>query len=254
MSSGDLFFYSIIGFGAGIYFFFRGLLWLKEKRLIENVPTSKIRSLAMGLVEIYGKVLPAERGTMRSPLSNKDCVYYRYRVEEMRGSGKNRHWVTIKRGEEGVPFFLKDETGTVLVDPAGARIEIPVDNEFNSSWGKDPPEQVKKFLNSQGLNFESFLGMNKTMRYREWFVEPGDKLYIMGTAEDNPYLEEATAKNSVEDIMIGKGAHEKNFYISDSEEKEILKKLKWKVIGGVFGGGLLTVGCLAVILLYLNLL
>lgn len=250
----DAFFYSIAGLGAGIFFFFRGLLSLRDKRLVENMPTSKVRSLAMGLVEIFGQVLPAERMVMKSPFSNRDCVYYRYTVEELRSSGKNSHWVTIKKDEKRMPFFLKDETGAVLIDPSGARFGIGRDNQFDSKWGKDPPEQVKKFMASQGLNFEGLFGVNKTMKYTEWFLEPGDKLYIMGVAQDNPHVDEGSAKNSVEDVMIGKGEHEKIFYISDREERDILKKLKWQVNLGVFGGGFLAVACMAVILLYLNLL
>ena len=47
--------YAIIGFFGGIYFFIKGFIWLKQKRLIENIPTSTVRSLAMGMAEIYGK-------------------------------------------------------------------------------------------------------------------------------------------------------------------------------------------------------
>ena len=53
--------YSAIGFVAGLVFFLKGFGWLKRKRLIENIPTSTIRSLAMGLVEIYGAVVPAKK-------------------------------------------------------------------------------------------------------------------------------------------------------------------------------------------------
>jgi len=255
MASGDLFFWSIAGFGGGIFLFFRGLLWLKQKRLIENLPTSKIRSLAMGLVEIFGEVVPAEKRILKSPFSNRDCVYYRYKIEEYRSSGKSGHWATVKKDENSVHFYLKDCTGMVLVDPTGAKMDIPKDNAFSSGLGKDPPEQVKKFLKSQGLSFEGFLlGINKKMRYTEHFIEPGDKLYILGTAKDNPFMEEATAKHGMEDVMIGKGEHEKIYYISDRQEKDLLKKLNFKVMGGVFGGALLTVGCLVVILLNLNLL
>lgn len=255
MSSGDLFFWSIAGFCAGIYFFFRGLLWLKQKRLIENIPTSKIRSLAMGLVEIFGEVIPTSKNILKSPFSFRDCVYYRYTVDEYRSSGKHGRWVTIHRDERGIRFYLKDDTGRVLVDPRGAKVDIPKDLEIKSGFGSDPPLIVKNFLKSKGLKFESLLlGINKTMRYREWFIEPRDRLYVLGTAGDNPLKEEGTAKHSIEDIMIQRGKHEKIFYVSDKSEKSLLANLTLKVVGGVFGGGLLSVGCLAVILFYLHLL
>lgn len=250
-----MFFYSIAGFVFGIFLFFKGFILLKKKRLIENLPTSKIRSLAMGLVEIFGAVVPAEKMILKSPFSNKDCVYYGYTVEELRGSGKNQRWVTVKKDEKYVHFYLKDETGMVLVDPKGAKMDIPVDSEFRSNFGVDPPDTVKKFLKSQNLRFEGLLlGINKTMKYKEYFVEPKDSLYIIGTAKDNPFMEEAAAKKGVEDVMIGKGLHEKIYYISDKHEKELLKTLRWQSIGGIFGGALLILVCLAIMLLNLNLL
>ena len=75
----------------------------------------------------------------------------------------------------------------------------------------------------------------------------------MGTAGDNPYIEDASTAQGTKDIMIQKGKNDNIFYISDKSEKNILRKLKWKVIGGVFGGGALTTGSLFVMLIYLRL-
>lgn len=241
---------SIAGFFAGLYYFIKGFGWLKQKRLIENTPTSKIRSIAMGLVEIYGAVVPKEAGILKSAFSAKDCVYCKYTIEEYRSSGKSHQWVTVKSGEMAVPFFLKDETGAVLVDPKEANMEIPMDFEFRSGWNNDPPQQIQQFLISNGMDFEGFLGFNKTMRYREYIIEPGNNLYVMGTAADNPdfsHMGGADAVNSAH-IRIQKGANDKTYYISDRPEKEILKGLRWKSFLGIFGGGVLAVVCFALIL------
>jgi hypothetical protein len=252
---GDLFFYVIGGFFLGIFLFVKGFMWFRQKQLMENMPTSKIRSLAMGLAEVFGEVVPAEGKILKSPLSARDCVYYRYTIEEYRQSGKSSHWATIRKGEDGTHFFLKDETGLVLVDPKGAKVDIPRDFLFESHMGKDPPDTVRQFLKANNLSFEGWLfGINKKMRYSEYFIAPKDKLYIMGTASDNPFVEDATAKQGIEDIMITKGEHEKFYYISDKSEREILGSLRLKAMGGIFGGALLAVGCLALILLYIGVL
>lgn len=250
---GDLFYVCIVAFLGGLFLFVKGFFWLKQKKLIENTPTSKIRSLAMGLVEIFGKVISEKNKLLTSPLTNHDCVYYNYLIEEKRGSGKSSHWATIKKEEKGINFYLMDETGKVLVDPTGAKIDIPQDFFFSSHLGKDPPESIRQFLKKNNLSFETFLGINKTMRYTEYFIAPNDKLYIMGAAGDNPFVEEATAQQGVEDIMIQK-ERGKIYYISDKPEEKILKSLKWKVIGGVFGGAILSVVCLLIILAYLGVL
>ena len=226
----------------GIFFLIFGLISFKEKRLIENIPTSNIRSIAMGLVEIFGKVVPITDNILKSPFSEKDCVYYKYRVEELRSSGKNTHWVTIDKGERHSLFNLEDETGSVLVDPKGAKIDIPIDNKYNSSLGKDPPEAAKRFLATRNIRWEGFIfGINKTMRYSEYFIAPGDKLYIMGTAGDNPYVKEASAEKGVEDIMIKKGKFEKFYYISDRQEEAVLFKFTAKTYGGIIIGSFLII-------------
>jgi len=239
--------YSVIFAGVGVFLIWTGFQAFKMKRLIENIPTSKIRSVAMGLVEIAGHVVSDKK--LKSPFSNKDCVYYKYIIQEYRSSGKHSRWVTIKKGNDCVPFYLKDSTGKVLVDPKGANIDIPKDFEFKSGFRKDPPIVVKQFLTANRLKFESFLGMNKTMRYREYFIAPNDKLYIMGTAGDNPYVEEATARQSTEDIMIQKGRHEKVYYISDKPEHAVLKSIKLKAFGGlIFGPILILIGIGAILI------
>ncbi len=134
-------------------------------------------------------------------------------------------------------FYLKDETGKVLVNSTGAKIDIPLDNEFKSSLGRDPPDSVKRFVKTQNVNYEGMIfGMNYTMRYRERFIETSDKLYIMGTAADNPYVEDASAEMGVEDVIIQKGRYDKYYYISDKTERALLSFLKGQVYCGLILG------------------
>lgn len=252
MYDGTIVAYTLLVLGAGIYLFVNDFKWFWEKRLIENTPTSKIRSIAMGLVEIFGEAQPKDGRMIKAPFSNKECLYCKYTVEEYRKSGKSSRWVTIKNGEDRTFFYIKDETGAVLVDSEGANTDIPMDSEFNSSCGKNPPENIIKFLESNGMSYEGFLGMNKTMRYREYFIAPEDKVYIMGTAEDNPFVEEESSQKSEQDIMIHKG--NSFYYISDKPEKEILGNYNWKVTGGLLGGSATIIVCLFVIFSILNIL
>jgi hypothetical protein len=245
-------FEQVAGFFVGVWIFSHGFIWLKQKRMIENTPTSKIRSIAMGNVEIYGEVVPQEK-MMKSPVTGKECVYYNFRVEEERGSGDSRRWVTLKKGEDAVKFLLKDSTGTVLVDTKGAKIEIPADYEYRPGFGK-MPETAIRYFSKNNINYKTLFGFNKTLRIIEKYIAPKDKLYIMGTAGDNPYKEEATAAKNEEDIMIQKGGVASFYYISDRPEKEILKTLKWKVIAGLAGGAVLSLACLAFVLYDLGIL
>ena len=87
----------------GIVFFAIGLYFYKKKQLIADTPTSKIRSIAIGLVEIFGQVIPIQERVVKSPFTDKDCVYYNYKIEEYRSNGKNSSWVTMGSAR---PFAL----------------------------------------------------------------------------------------------------------------------------------------------------
>lgn len=231
-------------FLVGIALFAVGLYFYKKKQLIADTPTSKIRSIAMGLVEIFGQVIPIKERVFKSPFTDKECVYYQFTIEEYRSNGKNSQWVTIKKGEQKGLFYLKDDTGMVLIDPTGAKIDARRDFEYQSGLGKDPPEQVIRFLTANNLAHDGFFGLNKTMRYRETIIVPDENLYIMGTAGENP-LKIETTENHVDSIMIQKGKYEKQYYISDKSEKQILKNLALQTYGiWGFGIALIIVGAI----------
>ena len=64
----------------------------------------------------------------------------------------------------------------------------------------------------------------------------------MGTAGENSFNKEMTA-NHVDSIMIQKGKYEKQYYISDKSEKQILKNLALLTYGmWEFGIALIIVG------------
>jgi hypothetical protein len=176
-----------------------------------------------------------------------------YAVEKYVSSGKSGHWQTIKKNSSPDPFYIQDDTGKVLVDPQKAEIKVPMGYHSQSSWGKDPEPTVRKFLQSENIRFEgSLFGANFTMRFREWLIPPGMALYVMGEAGDNPYVEDATSAEGVEDIMIKRGK-DKIMMISHGKEKQVLSSLKWKAFGGLIGGFLLSLVGLVIIIAFISL-
>ncbi|MGM5488398.1 MAG: GIDE domain-containing protein [Nanobdellota archaeon] len=246
----ELLIYSGGAAALGVYFFFKGWHWKREVQIIRNTPTSKIRSLAMGRVEIYGDVIPIQM--VKSPFSNQDCVYCRWTVEEYVRTKNSGHWRTIKRGTVSREFYVKDDTGQVLVNPDGAEIDIPYTYQYGNQFGSGIPQAAQQFLESQKIRRRGLL-FNRTLRLREYFLSPEDKVYILGTCGDNPNVQDGTSTTNTGDLMIQKGKSAW-YYISDRSEKEILKKFIWKVRGGLFGGSALILGGLAGAFAYLGIL
>lgn len=175
-----------IGFCAGIGLFFYGFRLLLRRRLILDTPLSKIRSAAMGMVEISGQAVGPY--TMIAPLTERPCYYYRTLVWEYKQNGKNKQWVKVVGECMHVPFFVDDNTGRLLIDPRGADLDLHRDfqEEFCDSLFtiKDPaPDNVHRFLSRHGIVTD-----NK-IRVEEYCIKPKNSLFILGTLGDNPGIE-----------------------------------------------------------------
>ena len=115
------------------------LRWLKIARLIEDTPTSRIRSAAQGYVELAGNGLPLPATKNPAPLTQRPCIWWRYRIskrtERGAGKGQRKSWQTIASGTSSVAFLLDDGTGQGLVQPDGAEV-VPTES---TTWYGDTP-------------------------------------------------------------------------------------------------------------------
>lgn len=127
----------------GLALFIYGFVELRKRNQIRDTPTSKIRSMAAGLVEISGVVRAADR-TLRSPLTDRECVIYRYKVEEW--DTDDLEWGTLASHTECAPFLIDDGTGEALVDPDGAELRLRVDNEYRVEGHEKNSPPVRHFL------------------------------------------------------------------------------------------------------------
>lgn len=96
--------------------FLRGFELLRRKLLIQSVPSSAVRSAALGLVEVSGTATGPY--SVISPLSQTECYFYRAILPRHRDCQETLC----------VPFFLDDGTGKLLIDPGGAGDRLA--NEF----------------------------------------------------------------------------------------------------------------------------
>lgn len=235
--SGDIACCTVFGMFIGLGLFLDGLRRYKEKQYILNTPTSKVQSAAIGFAEVCGKAEPIE--TVESAIEKKPASTHEYIVEKWVSSGKNSRWVKIAEGDLRKNFFVNDGTGRLLVDPYGAKIEIPEDKGWTGTYSSAPPN-LKQFFDASKIETKGWIFEHK-MRFREWFLSPGDTIYAIGTIQDRPG---EYAKGSENLIMAeNKGHGTKMYYISDRTEKEVLDKYykwAWLQIGGgiaLFGAG-----------------
>lgn len=111
---------------------------LRLRRLIQDLPTSKTRGVFIGLVELKGTAEIEE--PLSSYLSEIACVQFgwsvseewrrivTYTVTDKDGNSRTETrvesgWTTVASGGDASAFYLVDDTGSILVRPAGATIE-----------------------------------------------------------------------------------------------------------------------------------
>lgn len=200
---------ALMGLGLGIYFFFTGFKELKHKRILQNIPASKINTGAVGTnVEVTGRIVCEKDQIVHAPISGRPCAFYSIEIQRWERNRSHRnnsfgnhnshtgfnrgHWVTIESFYSGKGFFIDDSSGAnALVIANGAVIKRKGgtrDFEMQSNnFDQMPPglrqalESNQKKLRKFKLKNSSWLFSNR-FRFREWHFPLGEKIFVLGHA------------------------------------------------------------------------
>jgi hypothetical protein len=221
---------------AAVCLFFFGVRALRRKRLIENVPTSKVEGVCIGLTELKGT---AEKPhPLHSYLAEIDCVYYRFSVEEhwrktetytdKDGKRKTRTrsgWRTVRSDEQRPVFRLRDDTGEIRLVPDKA--EIHPDRVFSRTCGR-----WDRLYYSKGPRY-AIANSTHSRRFTEHAIPLGKDIYCMGTARLR------------QDAVLPEIAHDADdplYLISTLGEDRIVRGYAWKSALMIPLGGAAAVG------------
>lgn len=156
-----------------LYFGFRRL---SHARLMEDMPTSLVRSAAQGYVELKGHARLLPGPLIVSPLSGERCCWWEYRIEHLRThehDGRRRsEWVTIDHQRSEELFLLADTTGQCIIDPHGARVMPSLRRRWRGYHAR--PQRFPK--ESPWFSLGDY-------RYTESLIRYGDVLYSLGHFE-----------------------------------------------------------------------
>jgi len=167
--------------GPALYLY--GWRALRRRWMINAMPTSKARSVAMGLAELKGKARPLGPQARPSPILGVPSVWTRVVVEEHKKDGKNENTRRLIDREVREPFILEDDTGRVAVLPAGAEIRGVTLTNMTISHGTGLPDEVQKFCDMEGIPVRT-LGMWSGIHYtlKEDAVLADADIYLLGEA------------------------------------------------------------------------
>jgi len=239
------------GFGlvvCGIIILKLGLDNFLLRQRVLNTPTSKVRSAAVGLVELSGKV--KSDNPLVSPVSKEKCVFWSV-TGQFRKSGHSG-WRTVYAKSSIQPFYLEDDTGKILVDPKDANLDIPADleSEGGIGWLLSGPvlagvldKRVLDFINNEP-DAEALRSNSGYVRVVESYVAQGDSLYVLGTATP---LERASPV-AAENLVIARSKTDDVLYLSDSSEKILVGRMRLGAVAGVVIGIMLSAAGLLIAL------
>ncbi|WP_321027866.1 hypothetical protein [Bacteroides sp.] len=98
-------------------------------RLQAILPTSPIRSVAMGLAEVEGNVVLKE--SLLAPIGDTECVAYQYEVEKIEHNEGRTSYTTVHSENKCNVFSLQDQTGVLDVTPEKLNLLcLPINRQY----------------------------------------------------------------------------------------------------------------------------
>jgi hypothetical protein len=249
-----------------LWAFYRMSSWYRYARMIENVPTAKIRSAAQGYVELSGRTKLMDGPIIISPLTGNTCVWYSYKIEERTNSfrherkGRSSHWRLVEQKRSEELFILEDDTGQCVIDPDDA--DVIATNK--KTWYKHhviPPRRYTEQLITEGEMLHA-IGLFKTVAdveskkirqrvahlLRQWKSDPNQLIHLYDSdrdgdlqpaewekarqaAETHVRLEQGNKEKLEQLSVLSSSTHkDQAFILSTVSEQKLIKKYKWRAI------------------------
>jgi hypothetical protein len=192
----DFWLWTIIILGVGLACGYGIFHFMRRARIIEDTPTSKIRSASQGYVEIIGTIKYLADQPIQAPLTNKDCAWYSYKIEKKvhtyTGKTSTTKWKIIKQEISERPFQCADDSGTCMINPKAAEVYPSDDNTWygNAKWPAGGPTNNTSIFSSGNY------------RYTEERLYANDPLYAIGLFHTvDPNKAHGDASNEVRAVL-----------------------------------------------------
>lgn len=269
-SDGDSFLALVAGFFIGLYLVYDGFGKWQTKRLVEDTPTEKVRSMAVGRTELEG-VAHDDGETVEAPFTDEACLHTDWEIEEWRKDhdDNDHRWVTIAQGARSVPFSLDDGTGRVVVraDTGDPTFEISDSNTRRVTVGRGnaPPAEVEEFVERHDrqyddtsvfedpidgltdlVNSDRIGTTNRRRRYTQRVLPDESDVYVLGSALQRDVDETVGGQEDL--LEITRDEDLDTFLVSDRTEEELESYYETRAPLQIGGGLALSAVCLAVLL------
>ncbi len=244
---------------------------MHNQKLAKGLTQAHIRDVQPGLCLVEGVVESQE--PLSTPYTQTPSIWYRYEASERRRRKKQAGMYDhqLASGTQSCPFILKDETGSIPIASQGGQvISYPHKRILKSESGKRtgignrikelkemdrqqyPKGEKKPFFRKLDVTatldipddlIELTIGSKEAQsahrKYFEFWVQPGDRVFILGTA---------SMDSGGSNLRIGK-ADKSPLFLSYQPEDLTAKSFRKSFYTGLLVGA----GC-AIVALFLILL
>ena len=159
------------------------IIFNDEARIIRKLKNARLKTISSfnegDEAKIIGTIKKADTPLI-SPLTNRECIGYHVLVEQEKKNDDTYSWKTIIDIKFIEDFIITDNEMDAIVRTNKLKSVIVKDNKQTSGFLNDATPQLEQFLNNHGTKSEGILGFNKTMRYREGILEPGELISVLG--------------------------------------------------------------------------
>ena len=261
-----------VGFVGGLFLVYDGFDTWKMARLIQDTPTSKVRSMAVGRTELEG-VVREHDGVLHPPYAGDDCVYVEWEAERRErrvddDGDVHYTWETIAEGRESLAFDLDDGTGEVLVRADLDLPEFDIETDAFSRTvyfdrGERPPAELGRYIaafrtredtetelavEADGFfdraieSLSDFMvednplaNTGKRRRYTQTVLPVGTDIYLFGTAQPRRAGEMTAGQQDL--LEVRRDAETGEFLVADSSGTQLQSRYsRWgpiETVGGI---------------------
>lgn len=219
--------------GAGVLGFLVYRAWAQQKAMLltETLSADELGQLrdaateAAGpgtfrqRTEVVGAAVPGPGGALKAEISGQRCVWHRHVItrkywEERRDSNgryrRDTREEKIGEGGSDEPFYVRDETGKVLVHPSdkidGLRPAFSKFEKANERRGTKV--EIGRFKMTLPSNQR---GGTLGYRYEEWALPPKRRVFVLGEARDQG-----------DALVVSEPVEGGDFVISVKSEEELM--------------------------------
>jgi hypothetical protein len=161
--------------------------YARVKRELGGLPIDAIDPTLKGMVHIAGTIR-ARADTLLAPLSHRRCVAYELEIHVL----ESRGWKRLIIRRDALAFALGDGDRWALIDPhanfdLGLRDETRGSNRWYSRARPEHLGRLRAMLAQMGVEIDEWLGLERSFRFREGVLEPGESAAVRGlVASEKP--------------------------------------------------------------------